>query len=280
MSLDRKILERIEREHLSIKPKWFFALKNLVFGAGTISASILGSLSLALLFEIMAEQEKNLTWLSVPYAWAILLGVFLLGGYWLVTKIDSLYKIKFVPIVSMLFFISLSFGYLTFASGKAEKIELALEKMPIYATIMSISKENVIPLDVEEKIKPDNKENNNTEEINDDRNNEANNDDSKSADNNDEDKDIVQESKPNIKIKDEDNDDEIKTPEKTDSVDDEDDDLVEGEVKGVSNEAVEKKAETEEDEEIEEEKADSNDNTISTNDGNFEESESDAMDED
>jgi hypothetical protein len=276
MSLDRKILERIERENLGIKPKWFFALKNLVFGIGAILASILGSLSLALLFEIIARQGK------VPYVWVILLGVFLLGGYRLVTKIDSLYKIKFVPIVSMLFFISLSFGWLTFASGKAEKMELALEKVPIYDIIIPISKEKEILFDVEEKIKPDNKENNSTEEIRDDGNNEENHNDGKSADNDDEDKVIVQESKLKIEIMDEENDDdnnEIKAPEKTSGIDGDDDDSVKGEVKGVNKEAVEEKSEAEEGEEIEEEKADSDNDIISTNDDNSEESESDVVDD-
>ena len=140
MSLDKNILDKIERENLKIRPRWFFAVKNFLFGIGTLSISILGSLSLALFFEIMANQGKNLTLLTIPYLYLILLGAFLLASYWLVIKVGSLYKMRFVPVVALLFFISLSFGYLAFASGKAEKIEKELEKIPIYNKIVPTAK--------------------------------------------------------------------------------------------------------------------------------------------
>ena len=147
MSLDRKILERIERENIKIRPKWFFAVKNFVFGTGAVMISILGSISLALLFDIMAQQGRNITWLSAPYLLAVLFVILLAGGYWLVTKIDSLYRVRFVPIMAILLCISLSFGYMTFASGKAEEIRLELEKIPIYEAI--ISKVEVPEVDIE-----------------------------------------------------------------------------------------------------------------------------------
>lgn len=141
MSLDKKILEKIERENLKIRPSWFFTLKNLILGTGTFSAIILGSLSLALLLQIMRHKWENLTWLSVPYFNLILFGIFLIAGYWLVIRIDSLFKLKFLPIMTTMFFISLSFGYMTFASGEARKIERELEEVPIYTMIIPIDRD-------------------------------------------------------------------------------------------------------------------------------------------
>ncbi len=186
MSLDKKILDKIERENLKIRPRWFFAVKNFVFGMGTFSTSIMGSLSLALLFEIMAKQKGNLGWLNIPYLYLILLGVFLFSGYRLITKVGSLYKIRIVPMIITLFFISLSFGYLTFASGKAEKIEKELEKIPIYNKIVPITKKTSPKSDekstyryenIEEyKKEKDNAENLNSSGGNDDDNNNKVND--------------------------------------------------------------------------------------------------------
>ncbi len=139
MSLDKKILDRIKRENLKIRSRWFFAMKNFVFGIGTLSSSILGSLSLALLLEIITKQNENLDWLNIPYVYLILFGVFLFLGYWLLNKIGSLYKIKITLAIAVLFFISLSFGYLTFASGKAEEIEKESEKIPIYSKIVPVT---------------------------------------------------------------------------------------------------------------------------------------------
>ena len=117
--------------------------------------SILGSISLALIFEIVMQQGKNFNWITAPYFWGVLLGFFLMGGYWLVTRIDSLYKVRFVSIMSALFFISLSFGYLTFANGKAEEIKRELEDIPVYDTIMKASEDI---FDNDEKAEPSHKE--------------------------------------------------------------------------------------------------------------------------
>lgn len=276
MSLDRKILERIERENLRIKPRWFFAMKDVLFAAGTFFLSILGSLSLALLFEIMKQQGESLTWLNIPYVWIILLGIFLMTGYWLVTKIDSLYRIKFVPIVSMLFFISLSFGYLTFASGKAEKIELELEKIPIYDVIMPIIKKD-ISLDAVEKVESSN-ENvnvNDEEKKNDDNIKE----DSKSADSEEDDKVNIQEHNFKVEAREENEDDEIKEPEKTDNIDkdeEDSDDSLKGEVKGASKEVVKDDEESgEAEEEVAEEESDSDDEIASSSEDDSEKSKTD-----
>lgn len=151
MSLDKKILERIEKENIWIRPVWFFDLKNLFFGLGTILFSVCGSLSLALLFEVMRRQGK------ISYVWVILFGLFLFGGWWLVTKIDYLRRIRLVPILSILFFVSLSFGYVTFVSGTARKITRELKDVPIYAVMLpvndEISKENNIKYEYSEKRK-------------------------------------------------------------------------------------------------------------------------------
>lgn len=281
MSLDRKILERIERENLGIRPKWFFAMKNMFFGTGTLLLSVLGSLSLALLFEIIKQQGESITWFSVPYIWAIMLGVFLMAGYWMVINIDSLYRIKFVPIVSVLFFISLSFGYLTFASGKAEKIELELEKISVYDEIIPIKKD--ASLNAIEKAESNNENTNINDESK--KNNDDIKEDNKSVDIDEDDKIDIQDVNSEVEIKEENEDDKIKESEKTDNISKEDEDLEDaarGEVKGASKEVV--KNEDEETGKVDEEKSDSDDRNSSSNEDSLEESEpnvsSDTADED
>lgn len=268
MSLDRKILERIERENLRIKPRWFFAMRDIIFGAGTFFLSILCSLSLALLFEITKQQGESLSWLSIPYVWIILLGFFLLAGYWLVTKIDSLYKMRFVPIVSLLFFVSLSFGYLTFASGKAEKIELELEKIPIYDVIIPTKKD--ILLNAVEKAESSN-ENTDVKDV-DKKNKDDIEGDDESIDSDEHDEVDIQGVDLDIEIEKENEEDEIEELEKTDNMDNEEDedDISKGEVSGVSKEVV--KDDDKEDGEIEEEKSDSDDESASLGEDDSEKS--------
>lgn len=274
MSLDRKILDRIEKENLSIRPKWFFAVKNLVFGVGTFSASILGSLSLALLFEIMANQGKNLTWLTVPYLYLMLLGVFLLGGYWLVTRVDSLYKLKFVPILTVLFFFSLSFGYLTFASGKAGRIERELEEVPIYAKIVPVDRE--IPLETYRRHRCHHQRENDEESRRDDRDGDRHWDKNRRSDNNKNDETAKEESGRRFDLKNENREEEIKAFEKTHSVDADAEDSVKSEVKGASTKSV--SDETVKTTDVADEKSDSSKDTMSSSKDTSDENDSDTVD--
>lgn len=141
MSLDRKILERIKKEGLAIRPRWFFVVKDCTFGAGSLALIILGSISLALFFEVMDLQGKDLTWLSVPYLFPVLMAIFLISSYWTIGRTEYFYKARFMAIFSLFFFLSLASGYLVYASGMAMKIELELENIPGYARIVSVDRE-------------------------------------------------------------------------------------------------------------------------------------------
>lgn len=142
MNLDRKILERIEKEGLTIRPRWFFMAKDFAFGAGSLVSIILGSISLGLFLEVMALQGKDLTWSSVPYFFPVLMIIFLIAGYWAIGRTGYFYKARFMAIFSAFFFLNLASGYLAYASGMAMKIESELEKIPGYVRIVPVVRES------------------------------------------------------------------------------------------------------------------------------------------
>lgn len=289
MSLDRKILDRIEKESLSIRPKWFFTVKNMVFGTGTLIATILGSISLALFFEVMALQGKNLTWLSVPYILAVAMAAFLILGYWIAKRVDYLYKLKFASALSVLFFLSLTFGYLAYASGEARRIERKIKRIPIYAKVMPVEKE--LPTYRAEKSE---RWRNKEWQRREDGESENKTGDSyhrhHHSENYERDRDDRGEDRPDSRSEKDCDVDPDKISEEKQDEDDEKDEPVKGEVRGVAKEAVKEAVEAETDDEkgAEDAAADDADDADEDADGDEVEqkddepegSESDAADED
>jgi len=135
MSLEERILNRIKNENLKIVPAYFFTLKTVIFTIGALILCMLGSLSSGLFFETTMRQGK------IAYFLIALFGIFLFAGYWLLKKIDFVCRMRFITVASLLFCMSLSLGFMAFASGEAEEIERRLERVPAYAMVVPENKD-------------------------------------------------------------------------------------------------------------------------------------------
>lgn len=294
MSLNRKILDRIEKENIRITPKWYFATKNTILGTGTLFAIITGSIILALIFEVIYIQGRNLSWLNIPYVLVILMIFSISLGYWTIRKIDYLYRLKFLSTLSILFFVSLAFGYLAYSSGEVGKIEGKLKKNSVFAKIMSIEKEPYIYdkekfnyWHSEEKKRSEEKKDSGKRGIGDSHHHHDYED---LLENHKKDKSEKYKYRDNNreKRKSEDNEsdncDEISDKSAIEKKDENTDDLIKGEVRGVSKEIIDKTEENEDDEEDksgkveEEEKNNSDDNDDLQKEDVFEDNELESMD--
>lgn len=130
MNLDKKILERIEKDGLRPKPRWFFVGKDfmfLLFVLGSLLAS-----AFAISFFVYFKVYKMDTRLFLLVFWLALATIFFLGAKHFLSKVDKLYKVPNFTVIPMLAAIVLLFGFSFFTQGQTQQAEKKLEKVPIY----------------------------------------------------------------------------------------------------------------------------------------------------
>ncbi|MDO8240469.1 MAG: hypothetical protein Q7T51_00585 [Candidatus Moranbacteria bacterium] len=141
MSLDEKILAKIEKENIWIRPRWFFTIQNLFFGGLFALMLVGGAISFGIILDIASFENNNKNLSSLPFFWMVVFVMFLLVGRMIVNRLGWIYKVRILSLVVILLAVNALFGYFVFASGKAEKIEQQLiEKLPLYQKISPISK--------------------------------------------------------------------------------------------------------------------------------------------
>jgi hypothetical protein len=136
--LSNKILERIEREHLQVKPRWVFVFRGIIFDFGAILAVVFGAVSFGMVINLIVEKQNELHLLNLPFLWIMAVILMLFLAYKILVNISFMYRFRFLANLLIIATISLSGGYLVFAYGKAEVIENKLEEVPVYSQIVSI----------------------------------------------------------------------------------------------------------------------------------------------
>lgn len=134
MSLDEKILKRIEKEQIRVIPRWFFALKDAFSWLHVGILFLVSSTAFAMLIFVLHQAGRPSFDVPVAYFWLAAFAAFFILGYNRFMQVGFLrvYKLSFMAIVPMLFFANVAFGYVFSQSEQVQNIETALEKIPEY----------------------------------------------------------------------------------------------------------------------------------------------------
>lgn len=143
----QKILEKIKEEHIKLKPKWEFLLKNYVIWALFVVAIIIGSLAFGVMIFMVFHTDwqystgqiglvRNLL-ISLPYFWFLILIIFLAIAFYNLKHTKKGYKYNPLLIVSSSILISIIIGSVVYALGGGEKLEdIFYRRVPFYQQIM------------------------------------------------------------------------------------------------------------------------------------------------
>lgn len=137
-SISEKVLEKIKREEVVIKPKWQFTACRYGVGILSLLFFLVGSLAISLILELIGQSEMFSFWgqkngwglmiSSFPYLWLVMVIIFLVLGIaeFLRTRHGYKYRLRTVAIgaISVIFL----GGWLFYAIGFSGQAENYLEE--------------------------------------------------------------------------------------------------------------------------------------------------------
>ena len=142
MSLDRKILDRIEKDKIKIIPRWVFALKDIFswLYAGTLLVA--SSFALAMATFIVRSAGLASFNAALSYVWLAIFAGFFVWGYRKLVQAGfaHMYKLSFAVLVPVAFVANMVFGYGFYEGGQVSKVETKLEEMPVYKNFLPFEK--------------------------------------------------------------------------------------------------------------------------------------------
>lgn len=129
-----KIINTIEKEHITPKPKWVFQSKNLTFWVLFITALLIGSIAFSIVLFSIQQTDflllKHLKHSSIeailvllPYFWLIALLAFTFLGFFSFKNFKNAYKYSWFSILGVNILMSVNVGTLLFLSGGAQFLE-------------------------------------------------------------------------------------------------------------------------------------------------------------
>ena len=137
--LSSKILEKIKREKMTPKPRWYFALMHTLLGTAILSSVMIGGIAVAIVIRDLTLTDWELARqfaggytrsfiMLIPYIWLIFIGLTILIA-------DSLYKhtkkghrIRLWQLIAISITLSVIFGILFFFAKADQPIEESLNK--------------------------------------------------------------------------------------------------------------------------------------------------------
>jgi hypothetical protein len=146
--LARRVLGRIDSEHLAPRPRWEFLLKNYTFwGLGALAV-----LFAALAFSATLFQIRNVDWrlspathpdlfsfflATAPFFWVIALALFTLVGYLYVRRTTHGYRYSLIAIMLAAVLLSFVLGTILYATGLGGALEEGIgDHPPFYRPIL------------------------------------------------------------------------------------------------------------------------------------------------
>jgi len=145
--IEEKVLEKIEREKLSPKPRWEFLVKNGYFWALGIVTVTLGGLAVSAsifvfknihweLYEATHENIFTFTIEFLPIVWLTLFVLFLLFTNYLVYKTKHGYKYHIVFVASLAIIASIALGVVFAVLGYGQAIDDGFDgRIPLHHSI-------------------------------------------------------------------------------------------------------------------------------------------------
>jgi hypothetical protein len=144
--LSKKVLQTIKEQRIQPTARWKFLLKDSVIWAVFGVAVVIGSLAVAVMIFIVANERVfeilPMTWakkafIILPYFWLIILAAFVFISYINLKHTKVGYKISPYLIVVASVVASLIFGAILYFTGIAGQVEkVAYEQFPLYKKMM------------------------------------------------------------------------------------------------------------------------------------------------
>lgn len=129
-NLEKRILDKIKKDNIKPKSKWYFILKNSIYISSFIISILLGAISFSVLFYIFSNNQSiifdsyNIYQLkNAIIFWLILLGIFLIISIWNNKYLKNSYKYQPSTIILFNISISLILGIILFYSGVGQKTD-------------------------------------------------------------------------------------------------------------------------------------------------------------
>lgn len=136
-SLSTKIIERIRKENVTPKPRWYFVLVQAALGLAFLVSIILGSLGVAIVIRHFSVTDWEMAhrfagshirtfFLILPYLWLIIIGLLILLSELLLKHSKKGYRVSSWKFVVLSMGISVVFGGIFFFSEADQPIEAGL----------------------------------------------------------------------------------------------------------------------------------------------------------
>jgi len=139
----KKVIEKIEEQHLKPAPRWQFKLHEVLLWVFFGLAVFLGSFAIAAIlhnllsndwgaFAQLGKSPFEYVFLSIPYFWIIVFAGLLALAFLDFKKTEGGYKFRSIWIVLLSLGLSLIFGASLFFFGIGEKTDRVFERAPIF----------------------------------------------------------------------------------------------------------------------------------------------------
>jgi hypothetical protein len=153
MSLDRKILDKIEKDKIGIIPRWVFVMKEAAGWMLACALLVVSSFALAGSFFIAQLSGWQFFRSTLSYAWLIIFVGLFAWGYQRIRQVGfaHMYKLSFAVIAVSILTADIVFGFAFYESGQVKKVELMLEEIPAYKNLLPLE-ENLIENDARKAL--------------------------------------------------------------------------------------------------------------------------------
>jgi hypothetical protein len=146
--LSQKILEKINQEKITPKPKWTFLLKDYFFWILGISSLLIGALATSVIVYILVNSNWDLikhssqslskyVFLSIPYLWVICFLIFIFSAYFNLKNTKKGYRYALATIIIFTFLFSVLMGTIFYGLGLGHFINKTLTRnIPPYQKLI------------------------------------------------------------------------------------------------------------------------------------------------
>jgi len=146
---EQKLVDKIQADNLSPKPRWHFLLKNYVIWVAGLLALLTGALAVSVIiyllryngWEMQEGTHKSLIeffLLTLPYFWIVFSGIFIFILYYNLKHTKKGYRYPAYLIVLVVILASIILGGAFYSLGIGQKIDNILgERAPFYGQVFN-----------------------------------------------------------------------------------------------------------------------------------------------
>ena len=148
IDISKKTLEKIKKEQLYPRPRWYFLTRNYFFWLMFSLTTILGGIAFGMILFITGDLDWDIypylglsmseaVTVNLPYLWIVLLVFFMFITYYNFIHTRTGYRYRFVAIFLISLFISTLLGFGFYQYGWTEAVERQLRtRIPGYQSLV------------------------------------------------------------------------------------------------------------------------------------------------